>query len=113
MITPENGLTEYRGGLLQVSDAFYMYVKLIELECRKIVNIDFLVTYAGENLLEKVFNEIINSDILASEWELLTKDISNKSLCSKLNINIIKKWTNIRINSFVKSWHTTMVISTI
>ena len=36
-----------RGGLIEVTDDFLLFIRLIELECQKIFNINFLITYSG------------------------------------------------------------------
>ena len=93
-----------RGGLMQVADEFYLFIKNIEITCQKVLNIDFIIAYAGQNIFEKIYERIISDENLSTDWEILTRQIVNKTLCDKLKEKIVKKWVNIRINAFVKVW---------
>ena len=46
----------------------------------------------------------MSDESLTTDWEILTRQIVNKTLCDKLKEKIVKKWVNIRLNSFVKVW---------
>ena len=93
-----------RGGLIEVTDDFFLFIKLIELECRKILNINFLITYSGQDIRDQLCSKITNSELLQRDWDLLTKDLNNRLLCDKLFHRIVAKWVNIRISAFVKTW---------
>ena len=93
-----------RGGLIEVTDDFFLFIKLIELECRKVLNINFLITYSGQDIRDQLCSKITNSELLQRDWDLLTKDLNNRKLCDKLFHRIVAKWVNIRISAFVKTW---------
>ena len=66
----DSGLMEYtkewvekinRGGLFEVTDSFYLFVKELELIGRTILNISLMRTYKGENL-KAVLLEAFNSN---------------------------------------------------
>ena len=42
------------GGLIEVNDDFFLFIKLIELECRKILNINFMITYSGQEIRDQL-----------------------------------------------------------
>ena len=43
-----------RRGLIEVTDDFFLFIKLIELECRKILKINFLITYSGQEMRDQL-----------------------------------------------------------
>ena len=93
-----------RGGLIEVTDDFFLFIKLVELECRKILNINFLITYSGQGICDQLCYNITNSELLQRDWDLLTKDLNYRLLCDTLFHRIVKKWVNIRINAFIETW---------
>ena len=90
-----------RGGLLLVSDEFYIFVQSVENEVRKVLTINFLIADCGENLKGVILEKLYANPFIQNLWDTLTKDVCNKHLTEKLKLQILKKWTNIRINSFV------------
>ena len=89
---------------LQWLDDFFLFIKLIELEGEKILNINFLITCSGQDILDQLCSKIKNNELLQRDWDLLTKDLNNRLLCDRLFHRIVTKWVNIRINAFVKTW---------
>ena len=89
---------------LQWLDDFFLFIKLIELEGEKILNINFLITCSGQDILDQLCSKIKNNELLQRDWDLLTKDLNNRLLCDRLFHRIVTKWFNIRINAFVKTW---------
>ena len=92
-----------RGGLIEVTDDFFLFIKLTELECRKILNINFLITYSGQDFHDQLCFKITDSELLQRDWDLLTKDLNNRLLRDKLFHKIVTKWVNIRNNAFIKT----------
>lgn len=92
-----------RGGLILVTDLWYMFIREIESQARKKINKDLLVTYCGENLSSVVFEKLKCNKQVIEKWELLTIDIDNESLLNVLFDKIIKKWIHIRIRAFIKA----------
>ena len=81
-----------------------LVIRVIELACRKISNIKFLITYPGQDIRGQLCSKITNSELLQREWDLLTKNLNNRLLWDKLFHRIVTKWVNISINAFVKAW---------
>ena len=92
-----------RGGLIEVTDDFFLFIKLVELEYRKILNINFLITYSGQDICDQLCSNITNSELLQRDRDLLTKDLNYRSLCDTLFHRIVKKWVNTRINAFIET----------
>ena len=92
------------GGFIEVTDDFFLFIKLTELECRKTLNTNFLIMYSGQDFCNKLCSKITNSELLQRDWDVLTKDLNNRLLCDKLFHRIVTKWVNIRINAFIKTW---------
>ena len=87
-----------------MTDDFFLFIKLTELECRKTLNTNFLIMYSGQDFCDKLCSKITNSELLQRDWDVLTKDLNNRLLCDKLFHRIVTKWVNIRINAFIKTW---------
>ena len=98
------------GGLIEVTDDFFLFIKLIELECRKILNINFLITYSGQDIRDQLCSKMTNSELLQIDWHLLTKVLNNRLLCDKLFHRIVAKSVNVRINASVKTWMQIMIL---
>ena len=90
-----------RGGLLLVSDDFYMFVRGIENEVGKVLTINFMIVYCGEDVKEVILEKLNANPFIQNMWDTLAKDFCNKHLTEKLKLQILKKWINIRINAFV------------
>ena len=93
-----------RGGLLLVSDEFYIFVQGIENEVRKIPTIHILIGYCSEDVKGIKLEKLNANPFIQNLWDTLTKDVYNKQLTEKLKLQIFKKWTNIRINTFVTTY---------
>ena len=102
MSTPENGWS-CELWWTYWSD-WWLFIKLIELKYREILNINFLITYSGQDFCDQPCSKITNSELLQRDWDLLTKNLKNTLLCDKLFHRIVTKWVNIRINAFIKTW---------
>ena len=93
-----------RGGLLLVSDDFYMFVRGIENEVRNVLTINFLIVYCGEDVKEVILEKLNANPFIQNLSGTLTKDVCNKHLTEKLKLQILKKWTNIIINAFINAY---------
>lgn len=93
-----------RGGLFQISDNVYIFIRRMENVARKTFNTDLLVSYCNENIRDVLLNEFENSSLIDVSWCNLTRSLDNKELCSKLKTEIFNKWINIRAKAFLDSW---------
>ena len=84
-----------------VSDDFYMFVRGIENEVGKVLTINFMIVYCGEDVKEVILEKLNANPFIQNMWDTLAKDFCNKHLTEKLKLQILKKWINIRINAFV------------
>ena len=81
-----------------------MFVRGIENEVKKVLTISFLIVYCCENVKEVILETLNPNAFIQNLWDTLTKDFCNKHLTEKLKLQILKKWTNIRINAFVNAY---------
>ena len=81
-----------------------MFVRGIENEVRKVLTINFMIAYCGEDVKEVILEKLNANPFIQNLWDTLTKDVCNKYLTEKLKLQILKKWTNIRINAFVNAY---------
>ena len=87
-----------RGGLLLVTDDFYIFVRGIENDVRKVLTINFLIAYCVEDVKEVILGKLNANSFIYNLWDTLTKDVCNKHLTENIKLQILEKWTNIRIN---------------
>ena len=87
-----------RGGLLLESDDFYMFLRGIENDVRKVLTINFLIAYCGEDVKEVILGKLNANSFIYNLWDTLTKDVYNKHLTENIKLQILEKWTNIRVN---------------
>ena len=60
--------------------------------------INFLIAYCGENVKEVILGKLNANSFIYNLWDTLTKDVCNKYLTENIKLQILEKWTNIRIN---------------
>ncbi|XP_066933659.1 uncharacterized protein [Clytia hemisphaerica] len=94
-----------RGGLVQLNDNFYLFIRRVEGLVKGILTVEFLRRYRSEDLRDILMERIRKSDGVNNRWEILTKDFEGgKSLKDMLKRQIISKWIDIRARSFVKGF---------
>ena len=93
-----------RGGLIQVNYSMFVFVKRIEYAVRSILNINLISLYQGEDLRELIENKLLDNDSVNQNWDSITRDLPNEQLKVVLFQEIIRKWIDIRANSFVNTY---------
>ena len=92
-----------RGGLQEVNDQFFLLIRSMEFVVRTILDLNFLITYAGEDLRSILFDKIIENGEVTRMWLLITRRLENKKLGRKLLHKIIHKWINVRLYHYAKA----------
>ena len=92
-----------RGGLHQVSDEFYLFIKAVDMETRTNINLELLINYCGEDLKTVLCNTFSKSENIEVCRHNITRNISHLSVKEMIKKEILLKWINIRANAFVKS----------
>ena len=92
-----------RGGLQEVSDQFFLLIRNMEFVVRNILDLNFLITYAGEDLRSKLFDKIMENGEVTRMWLIVTRRLENKKLGKKLLQRIIHAWINVRLYHYVKA----------
>ena len=87
-----------------VSDEFYIFLQGIENEVRKVLPIDFLIVYCGEDVKEVILEKLNANPSIQNLWDTRRKGVCNKHLIEKLKLQILKKYPNIRINAFITTY---------
>eukprot|EP00111_Clytia_hemisphaerica_P010965 TCONS_00032167-protein len=94
-----------RGGLVQLNDNFYLFIRRVEGLVKGILTVEFLRRYRSEDLRDILMERIRKSDGVKNRWEIVTKDFEGgKSLKDMLKRQIIFKWIDIRARSFFKGF---------
>ena len=83
-------------------------MRKIESEVRKILTVDFLITYCGEDVKEEIMAKLNVNIAIQKLWESITKavyhNVGNKQFTEKLRIEILKKWCNVQVVAFVNEY---------
>ena len=83
-------------------------MRKIESEVRKILTVDFLITYCGEDVKEGIMAKLNVNIAIQKLWESITKavyhNVGNKQFTEKLRIEILKKWCNVQVVAFVNEY---------
>ena len=90
-----------RGGLIEVNDNLFFFVRRIEVCVQKILKLDLLKNYKGEDLREVITKKIMESGIIVSGWECVARNLENQELAKYLMKQVIDKWIDIRIRSLL------------
>ena len=93
-----------RGGLFLVNNDFYTFIRNIEFELRKILNVSFFISYCGENIREVIVDKMRDNKVIQSFGDFFTRNVTNKMFTENLKIQILNKWRNIRTHAFVNTW---------
>ena len=93
-----------RGGLIEVKDEFYIFIRRIEVVIRKILTIKFLKQYTNEDLRDILLVEIEQATFLKDCWQRLSKNLESIELSNYLYSQIIEKWIDIRAQAFVNAY---------
>ena len=93
-----------RGSLVVINDDFYIFVKHLKIQARKILNMNFMILYSEGNIKLKVFKKLSENNLIKCYWEKLTRSVGNEDLKEKLKVKIVTKWIDIRVNAFIKTW---------
>ena len=92
------------GGLYEVSDQFYLFIRTVELVVRRVLNYNLIVTYAGENLREVLLSKLLKHEYVQTYWSTITRHIDNTVSKDTLLLKILQTWVNIRASSFTKTF---------
>ena len=90
-----------RGGLIEVNDNLFFFIRRIEVCVQKILKLDLLKNYKGEDLREVITKKIMESGIIVSGWKCVARNLENQELAKYLMKQVIDKWIDIRIRSFL------------
>ena len=82
----------------------FVFVKRIEYAVRSILNINLISLYKGEDLRELIENKLLDNDSVNQIWDSITRYLPNEQLKVVLFQEIIRKWIDIRANSFVNTY---------
>ena len=93
-----------RGSLVVINDDFCIFVRHLEIQTRKILNLNLMILYSGENIKLKEFEKLSENNLIRCYWEKLTRSVGNEDLKEKLKVKIVTKWIDIRVNAFIKTW---------
>ena len=92
-----------RGGLIEVTDQFFLFIRNIETEVRKYLNLSLLQRYSGEDIREILQQKLEENSLIDNYWESLTRYLPSEDLKKTLKKQIIMKWIDIRARAFVQS----------
>ena len=91
------------GSIFLVNNDFYIFIRNIEFEACKILNISFLIRYCGQIIREVIVEKLRDYKAIQSTWDFLTRNVAINMFTGKLKIQILNKWSNIRTHAFVNT----------
>ena len=86
-----------RGGLVEVKDEFYLFIRSIENSVRKTLNISLIQRFEGEGLRDVLRNEILQNYFVEKYWQSIVHYLPSEQLANTLKLQIIEKWVDIRV----------------
>lgn len=93
-----------RGGLVRVNDDVFIFARRVEQVVRKVMNINTMRKYHGEDLREGILAELHSSKIIANAWESLARKCANLQISNLLKKQFLRKWVDIRGHAFVNTY---------
>ena len=93
-----------RGGLVEVKDESYLFIRSIENSIRKTFNIGLIRRYEGEDLRDVLRNEIFQNYLVERYWHSFVHYLPSEQLANTLKLQIVEKWIDIRARSFVSCY---------
>ena len=93
-----------RGGLVEVKDEFYLFIRSIENSVHKTLNISLIQRYEGEDLRDVLRNEILQNNLVEKYWQSLVHYLPSEQLANIFKLQIVEKWIDIRARSFVSCY---------
>ncbi|XP_066919034.1 uncharacterized protein [Clytia hemisphaerica] len=93
-----------RGGLFQVNDDFYIFIRRVENMARTVLNSNLILNYKGEDLREVLLEKLNQNELVDLGWIALTKSIQCDGMKKALKNIILRKWVSLRAKSFLNCW---------
>ena len=90
-----------RGGLVETSDEFFIFIRRVEGVVKGILTINFLRRYKNEDMRDILMDSLNRSTGVTKAWDNLTRNLENDTVKSTLKEQILQKWVDIRARSFV------------
>ena len=87
-----------------VNNNFYTFLRNIEFDVRRILNVSFLRSYCGKNIREVIVEKLRDNKSIQSSWDFLTRNVANIMFTEKLKNQIFNKWSNLRTHVFINAW---------
>ena len=84
-----------RGGLVEVKDEFYLFIRSIENSVCKTLNVSLIQKYEGEDLRDVLRNEILQNYLVEKYWQSLVYYLPSEQLANTLKLQIVEKWIDI------------------
>ena len=79
-----------RDGFYEVPDQFYLFIGMVELAVRRVLNYNLIVTYAGENLREVLLSRLLKHKYVQSYWSTITRHTDNTVSKDTLLLKILQ-----------------------
>ena len=92
-----------RGGLINVTDEIYIFIRHMEMSARNILNTNLMKKYSGENIQNLLMSEFNKNNWIDLCWSSITSRIENETLKNTLKSEMVKKWIKIRGNALVRA----------
>jgi len=93
-----------RGGLVKVNHNMFLFIRRVENEVRTVLTLNFIKNYRGEDLRDVLFQKLSTSKLVGNGWVTLSINLGNESSNQILKNQILQKWIDIRVRSYVNCY---------
>ena len=69
-----------RGGLVRINSDFFIFIQRVETVVQKILTLDFLRRYHGEDLRDHLKDKLQNNNFVTLGWQTLSRSFLNREL---------------------------------
>ena len=92
-----------RVGLVRINLNFVIFIRRVGTVVQKILTLDFLRRYHGEDLRNHLKDKLQNNHFVTLVWQTLYRYFPKSKFSEALLNQIIEKWIDIRRKSYVKT----------
>eukprot|EP00111_Clytia_hemisphaerica_P010627 TCONS_00031059-protein len=71
---------------------------------RRVLNVKFLRDYKSQDLRDVLLTRLMKNYLVLKGWEELSKTLNNESLKKILFKQILEKWIDLRLRSYVRAF---------
>ena len=95
-----------RGGLVRINSEFFIFIQQVETVVQKIITLDFLRRYDGEDLRDHLKEKLQNNHIVTLGWQTISCNFPNNKLSEVLETQITGNHRKLKCKDIYASLET-------